>query len=194
MTGVWIQEYRTAIGMELDEFARAVNAYGRRMNPPLVCTISDTLIHMLERVKNCVTHPNIANAIAGYCGATQEQRDMIVAPIHKGTWSLNRFIRNADNDDGETSKLIPNGSRAVYKISMSGEVLAEYYSIAEAARNEKPNEDNIRNRCKRRSQVDFTPDTPYTYRYKDEWQSMSREEQLRDIMEKGEILGIRDNV
>jgi len=186
---MWIREYREANGMELDDFARAVNAYGRRMVPPLVCTVTDQLIHMLECVSKCVTHPNIADAIAGYCGATPEQRDSIVAPIHRGTWSLSRVVL-CESD----AQYVQKNFRPVFKISMSGEILAAYDSIAEAARKEKPNEDVIRKRCKRASTADFTREMPYTWRYKSEWLAMSRADQLKDIMAKGEVIGIMDQV
>ena len=83
---MWIEEYRKQNGLELDEFARLVNIAGRRMRPPLEGTVSDTLIHLLEHMKVPRTHPRIADAIAAVCHATQEHRDSIVDPRHKGTW------------------------------------------------------------------------------------------------------------
>ena len=99
---MWIDEYRSAHGMELDEFARAVNAYGRKMVPPLVCTITDELIHMLERVKGCVTHPIIANAIAEYCGATPEVRSWTVGipGQHDRLEACSPLQHRVDREDG----------------------------------------------------------------------------------------------
>ena len=74
------------------------------------------------------------------------------------------------------------------KISMDCEVLAAYESTADAARREPHHEDMIRKRCKRRSAVDFTATIHYTFRYMDEWQAMTREEQWRDITAKGEVV------
>ena len=189
MIAMWIQEYREANGMELDDFARAVNRYGHtKMIPRMICTITDTLIHMLERDKNCVTHPIIANAIAEYCGATPEQRDMIVAPAHKGNWEPRKRAAYAKQCEVRFNNC-QNGARPVVKVDRHGNVVAAYESVTEAARREQMNEDNIRKRCKRRIKQDITLDMPYTYRYQEEWKDMNREEQLRDILSNGEILG-----
>lgn len=177
---MWIDEYRSAHGMELDEFARAVNAYGRKMVPPLVCTITDELIHMLERVKGCVTHPIIANAIAEYCWATPDQRDVIVAEIHRGNWEPRQRVEYAKPVEVSFNN-VPSGAKPVVKINVLGEVIASYESVSDAERREPNNGDYIRKRCKRKVEREFWS-TPYTYRYQEEWAAMNREEQLQDII------------
>ena len=186
---MWIEDYRKKRGLELDEFARKVNEYGHCvMVPPMVSYITDTLVHMLERDKNCVTHPVIANAIAGYCGATAEQRDMIVAPIHRGTWEPGMPVNYAKKAEHKFNNNIV-GAKPVVKINRRGEVIASYQSIAEAARHEPHNEDIIRTRCKRRIDRDFSAMFPYTYRYQDEWQEMDAEQRMKDIHRQGEVVG-----
>ena len=183
---MWIQEYREAHGMELDDFARAVNRHGRGMTPRLICTVTDELIHLLEI--GGVTHPKIANAIAECCGATVEQRDMIVSQSHKGEWEPRQKAQYARRG-GFNYNNCASGAKPVVKVDRHGNVVAAYESLVEASRHEQMNEDNIRKRCKRRLKQEITLDMPFTFRYQDEWLSMSMEEQLRDILACGEILG-----
>lgn len=184
---MWIQDYREANGLELDDFARKVNQYGRRqMTQPLVCTITDELIHLLEI--GAVTHPMIANAIAEYCGATVEQRDMLVNEIHRGEWEPNTKVQYIQPRELSFNNC-KSGAKPVVKVDRHGNVIAAYESVVDAARHEDMNEDNIRNRCKHRVKQDITLEFPFTFRYQDEWLAMSREEQLRDILSNGEIMG-----
>ena len=160
--------------MELDEFAREVNK-----SAELVCTITDQLIHILEI--GGVTHPRIANAIAEYCGATAEQRDMIVNEMHKGEYVQERVWFNNSI----------NSAKAVVKVNLQGVVIQTYESVVETARHEQMNEDTIRKRCKRRIKSELSLEVPFTFRYKSEWDAMTREEQLRDIFAStGEIVGL----
>lgn len=187
---MWISEYREAHGMELDDFARAVNRYGhRRMIPRMVCTITDTLVHMLESDKNCVTHPVIANAIAEYCGATPQQRDMIVAEVHRGDWKPRQGVKYARPSQSMFNN-VPNGAKPVVKIGMSGNVLAAYESVADAARKELHSEDFIRKCCQRRAKGDMILAVPYTFRFQSEWVAMTREGQLMDIQRHGEVMDV----
>ena len=159
--------------MELDEFAREVNK-----SAELVCTITDNLIHILEI--GGITHPRIADARAKYCGATAEQRDLIVHDDHKGEYVQERvWFNNATN-----------GAKAVVKVNLQGNVLEVYESVVETARHEQVNEDTIRKHCKRRIKQDMTLQRPFTFRYKAEWDKMTREEQLKDIFAtSGDIVG-----
>ena len=170
----WIREYREAHGLELDEFAREVNK-----SAELVCTITDQLIHILEI--GGVTHPRIANAIAEYCGATAKQRDMIVNEMHKGEYVQERvWFNNAIS-----------GAKAVVKVNLQGVVIQTYESVVETARHEQMNEDTIRKRCKHRIKSELSLEVPFTFRYKSEWDAMTREEQLKDIFAStGEIVGV----
>ena len=84
---MWIEAYREREGLERDELARRANKYRyEKGEDPLCGYISDTLIWILETRRNAITHPVLADAIAAVCGATAEQRDMIVAKHNRGTW------------------------------------------------------------------------------------------------------------
>ena len=174
---MWIEDYRRKEGLELDEFARRVNRHSRKMNPPLLCTVTDELIYILERDKKSKTHPLIANSIAEVCGATVEQRDSIVAEIHRGTWS----------PDTQKQVVIPepkkhvNGAMPVVKVDLHGNIIAYFESVMDAGVQEPHSTDYVRKRCKRRVEYEFTPERPYTYRYESEWREMTPEQRIKDL-------------
>ena len=174
---MWIEEYRNREGLELYELAEKVNKYRREYDPFSCGIVSDQLLHILERSRNAVTHPRIANAIAEVCGATPEQRDMIVHKIHRGTWEP---TRPGEREKVDVSK--PKiGYKPVVKVDRYGNIIDRYESLTDAVRYEAHRENSIRDRCKRRIDQEFTPQTPYTYRYADEWDNMTDEERLRDV-------------
>ena len=184
---MWIRDWREAHGMELDDFARAVNRYGHeRMKPRLTCYITDYLVHMIE--VGAITHPRIANAIAEYCGATAEQRDMLVNEEHRGEWKPGQHEVRYVKKSASRFNNCQNGAKPVVKVDVNGEVIASYESLNAASRYERLCEDNIRDRCKRRARREMTADAPYTFRYQSEWLTMSMEERMRDIMPKGDAM------
>ena len=176
--GAWIAEYRQREGLALDEFMLRVNMHRRNVEPVLEAVISDSLIHYLERGKNAITHPRIANLIAEVCGATAEQRDMIVDEKHRGTWSPEETITVIRREQSEASK--HNGSKAVVKVDRHGNTLDWYESVAEAVRKQTMNDSAIRARCKRKVQSEFV-DAPYTFRYASEWDAMTAAEKRQDV-------------
>lgn len=168
---MWIEDYRTANDLELDEFARRVNQVGRRMKPPLWGTVADTLIYALERNKVPRTHPRIADAIAAVCGATEEQRDSIVDKKHHGTMVRVSILAK------------PAGTQrdyAVVKLDANGDVVARYSTFQTAEKCERLSADAIRERCKRRIKNEFMPYS-FTFRYEREWDRMTAEERQADI-------------
>lgn len=168
---MWIEDYRTANDLELDEFARRVNHVGRRMRPPLMGTVSDTLVHMLERSKTPRTHPRIADAIAAVCGATEEQRDSIVDKKHHGTMVKVSILAKP----AETQR-----DYAVVKLDANGDVVARYSTFQTAEKCERLSADAIRERCKRRIKNEFMPYS-FTFRYEREWDKMTAEERQADV-------------
>ena len=168
---MWIEDYRTANDLELDEFARRVNQVGRHMKPPLWGTVTDTLIYAIERNKVPRTHPRIADAIAAVCGATEEQRDSIVDKKHHGTMVRVSISANAVNTRRDS---------AVVKLDANGDVVARYITVQAAEKCERLSADGIRERCKRRIKNEFQPYS-YTYRYEREWDKMTAEERRDDI-------------
>lgn len=182
---MWITDYRENAGLELWQFQQRVNMYGKKLENPFQGVISERLIHMLEVDENAVTHPRIADAIAVLCGATSEQRDMIVADIHKGQYSptneeimlakkINQtvFIKGVDYHSTvskkrkivnkpkpklpPTIKINPNQySMAVVKVDYHGNVVKRYPSMSEAARCEKTHRTCIKARCVRELHKEF---------------------------------------
>lgn len=178
---MWIEEYRKAYGLELDDLARRVNVAGRKMEPRLCCTVTDTLIYVLERSKTPRTHPRIADAIAIACKATAEQRDSIVDEKHRGTFDPQQY--NYTVSDAKVEKPVrqhkPGYEHSVVKVSKSGKVISRYKSLAEAERYGDMSIDTIRRRCRRMG--DEFAKFDYTYRWAEEWDLMNRIQRLRDL-------------
>ena len=190
----FIQSFREAHNLELNEFARVVNTYRRLKlkqvdeKAELCGLISTELVHMLEVDKHCITHPQLADAIATVCGATAKQRDRIVHEKHRGQWTLNpddmpivmAAIQAAMNDkpvkDAPKPRVIP-GAKAVVKIDFYGNVLATYVSLTEAAKQNRMSEKTITKLCRRNKPGNVNP---FTFRYADDWYKMSNAEKIVD--------------
>lgn len=172
---MWIEDYRTANDLELDEFARRVNQVGRKMRPPLRGTVSDTLIYMLERAKVPRTHPRIAAAIATVCRATPEQYDSIVADVHKGTWRYTDLSRNA------VKAVETPAAKQVVKVDDGARIIQRYASIQNAAYCNDLSSDTVKARCEHKLKREFSESCPFTYRYAREWDKMTPEQKLKDI-------------
>lgn len=183
---MWIDEYREKNGLELDDFARRVNWVGRKMNPPLWGTVSDTLIHFLERSSSPRTHPRIADAIATACHATPEQRDTIVDKEHRGTWKMQQlFTTTMTPVEKNVNTHKPGYERPIVKIDVQGRVVARYTSLTAAENCEDLGRDSIRVRCKREVKSEFNG-RKYTFRFAEEWDKMTNEQKLEDLC--GEVL------
>lgn len=208
---MWIQEYRERKKLELWQFQQRVNAFVHEMPNPIEATISGELIHMLEVDKNAVTHPRIADAIATVCGATPEQRDMIVSDVHKGKWEPTlenkelaaRLSMEFDMEPesipdytctslNSLDKRYEINARKVVKIDTDGKVIKRYGSVVEAAKANGVYEKFIRNRCRRVTKSSFVTRTyvndenetvvsQCTYRYANEWDSMTPDQKIADI-------------
>lgn len=224
---MWITDYREREGLELYQLQQRVNSYIHKMSNPIEATISGELIHMLEVDKNAVTHPRIANAIAIMCDATPEQRDMIVADVHKSKWfgptenekewadEIRISCKKSESQQQELSNInIPiqqsqkswefttnnncdaqttNHRKEVVKLDRTGNVVARYTSIKAAARSEcHTSKDIILARCRRKIKKEFNSKdieakhskgvpSYYTFRFAEEWDNMTREQQLMDI-------------
>jgi hypothetical protein len=199
---MWIRDFREKMGLELDDFARVVNAYRVLAGKPINGIVSNTLIHILEVSRHGVTHPVLADAIATVCGATQKQRDGIVARQHRGGWKPDedsaRLVKLAiyrvtgklpgdelPGDDDEA----PRKSRDDYKfcgavkVDFDGHVLATYATLTEAARDNDLSHKYVWNRCqrKRRDGSARGKNPGFTFRYMDEWEAMSPEERIEDL-------------
>ena len=179
---MWIQEYREREKLELWQFQQRVNEFSKESSVPLQGIVSERLIHTLETI-NTVTNPHIANIIAVLCGATPEQRDMIVSEPHKGKWKptnkdkmlaskinskpfikgvdyhrYNKRIMYSSNTPWLESYAIEqpiSSKKAVVKIDMNGNTLDRYETMSETADANNTTRDVIRTRCNRSIKREF---------------------------------------
>lgn len=173
---VWIEDYRKQYGLEPDDLARMVNVAGRKMIPKLEGTVSDTLIYILETSKNPRTHPRIADAIATVCHATPEQRDSIVDEKHRGKWKAG----TAESQQVQTPAWKLHGEKPVVMVDGTGKVICKYSSTADASRASRIATKTIGEICKRKRK-NVLARYKFTFRYVEEWEAMSNEQQIQDI-------------
>ena len=198
---MFIADFRESLGLELNEFARAVNIYRRaKLNQtdpdaPLCGLLGTQLVHMLEVDKNCVTHPDLAAAICTICGATPEQYDSIVAKFRRGKWQLDpndaELVMDAisqvrepkDVDDApplDEYRTSPN-AKAVVKIDFFGNTLARYVSTIQAANTNGIDKGTVRRACLRvRNKIPSPMLKTFTFRYATEWDTMTGVEKMKD--------------
>lgn len=187
----WLKQYRMEhpIGgkpMSCKELARRVKKPGTISNPGAEIGCSEVLIGILEG--GGITHPLIANRIADICGATPQQRDMLVHKMHWGTYRPPRRRpqenkpRLAPTDPG----FKPANARAVVRIDMYFQC-RRFESIREAAMAEGCNESTVKVRCERAlsgGTNEFLV-RDHTWRYADEWEDMTVDERVQDLHNAG---------
>ena len=199
---MWIKDYREREGLELYQLQQRVNTYSRLSSNPLQAPVSAQLIHMLEEQKDAVTHPHIADCIAAVCGATAKQRDMIVHRIHRGEWVPTDETRNLAKEANKANigytvdapaarkRKPPANKRAVVKVDICANIVDRFSSVSDAAKEAETRKANIRSRCQRRVVHEFRRYRDnngnyimriFTYRYADEWDSMTREQRIADV-------------
>ena len=188
---MWIDEFRREHGMDVDEFARRVRMLGARKYKkdrgrsfPVGC--SSDLVYRLEMAAKPRTHPNIADLIAEACGATAEQRDSIVDPMHRGTWSGDGVPKILDYvpvafraKANETEKKYVKG-REIVRIDRGGNVTGRFVSLVQAAEENHVSIDVVEMRVKRyiSGEFDFRG---FSFRYADEWDRYSQERRRADM-------------
>ena len=185
----WIEKFRREnigpkrAGSEREEFYSRAALAGCVRNAGAGC--SAALIEILEA--GGTTRPGIAGKIAEICGATARQRDMIVPKKYRGTWTPpdkgKAFKYAAEAEHAKKGTLSPN-ARPVVQISINGEVLARFDSIEEAAQRMGCLPKSVRTRCRRKlnEQTNEFISFDCTWRFRDEWDGMSDEEKMEDIM------------
>ena len=198
---MWIREFREREGLELYQLQQRVNYYSRISPEPLQGMVSAELLHRLEIEDCCVTHPRIANVIAAVCGATAKQRDMIVSLEHRGEWKpteatrmlarkANRITDNSNVSRNELNDMLPVNRQAVYKIDICGNIIEYFESTTAASLAEGISTNAIKNRCRRVVVQEFGKykgmdgsyvQRKYTFRYKNEWDNMTREQRIADV-------------
>ena len=141
---------------------------------------SEQLLWMLMNEHGCVTHPNIANAIADYMCATQAERDSIVAPKHRGTWTPRPGRISEDRERGGSWN-----SKGVVALDRLGQVIARFPTIKAAARHAGCSPSAISYKCnKMHAHGDEFKQFGMAFRFEADWELMSPEEQLLDISKK----------
>lgn len=195
---MWIEEFRERHGLDRWEFARRVRVLGAMKRPGRPIGCSEKLVYYLEMMKAPRTHPTIANLIAEACGATPEERDMIVDPKWRGTWKgdgvpkiLNMAVAKRrrmtakvalplPGKDLELIRMDTTGSgaihfpkgKAVVKIDTEGRVVARYASMTHAAVENNQSLDMVAARVNREILREFAL-CGWTYRLASEWDMMS---------------------
>lgn len=177
------------LGLSRREFAEMVRVPGTIANPKKEIGCSEVLIAILEG--GGVTHPAIANRIAEVTGATQQQRDMLVNKIHRGTWTPAK-IKPAKGRGGRKIEPMqpgyePHNARPVVKVDCYGQALQIYASIREAAADAGCRSDTVRSRCERRLSkgTNEFQTRDFTWRYAAEWYAKDREARMSDIRNTG---------
>lgn len=138
---------------------------------------SEHLIWILMNQDNGMTHPNIANAIAEFMGATAEQRDSIVHSKYRGTWQPN------DKSESKRGKHygIWNASPVV-AVNRRGNIIKRFSSMKSAARYMNCSPYMVHSRCNRTylEKDEFDP-IGVTFRLEAEWSNMTQQERFEDI-------------
>ena len=142
-----------------------------------------------------VTCATLANRIAQYTGATAQQRDMLVNPIHHGEWKpdgrrrrgkpANRHPQTPVGQLQDTGQLQDAGqpARAIVMIDTCGNELQRFAGLAEAEYFGDRKKIGILNRCDRKISSNTNEFNPHgtSYRWADEWDRMTQAERRADI-------------
>lgn len=143
---------------------------------------SEHLIWILMNENGAVTHPNIANAIAEFTGATAEQRDEIVHKRHHGTWKPDPTRAPAVRN---RVSIAESGAKAVVVIDRLGCVVERFPMLVQAAKRFGCSPGVISNRC---NGVRFGKDefVPYglSFRFEEDWNRLTLEERIKNIKER----------
>ena len=143
---------------------------------------SEYLLWILMNEQGAVTHPNIANAIADFTGATAEQRDQIVHKKHHGTWQPDpkRVIREIP-----VTKERYCGQKPVLAIDRLGNVIERFPALKLAAARVGCTVGTISNRCNgvRFGKDEFVP-FGMSFRFEDDWLRLTEEERIEDIQKR----------
>lgn len=186
----WRREYQHKngrIGLTRREFAAMVRKRGTEAHPEQEIGCSEVLIAILEELppdKGGVTHPAIADRIADITGATPQQRDMLVNPIHRGSYKPKppKPEKPAKKEPMRPGEPAVN-ARAVVQISLSGAEIARFPSAYAAALAVGCDHSVVYRRVARATSSKTNEFAIYgcTWRYAEEWDAMTLEERLRDM-------------
>lgn len=133
-----------------------------------------------------ITHPNIANKIAIVAQATPEQRDSMVHPDRRGGWNPPKPKRRSEYEKPlppMALNVIPDNARRVVMIDIAGKEIARFESMSDAAEAVGCSVPTVRNRCCRAVSGGTGEFRFYdcTWRFAQEWDSMSESARIADI-------------
>ena len=196
----WVQEYRQSIGMSRGQFARAITRQLGGCGDNRI-VVPEKLIYMLEEWPKCYTHPKLANMIAAACGATPEQRDMIVNRVHRGKWRgvdgprvamelpPTRLPIRAKAQPVAGDKYAHNNKQVVV-LDRAGREVKRCASGREAAEFMGLSSTTVYSRCAHATPLEFTTvGTPYTCRYAQEWDALTPSARAASIRRALQIAG-----
>lgn len=174
----WLEKWRKDHQMSKARFAKRVG-------------VSEALIDILENMNGGITHPQIADAIADYIGATAEQRDSIVHKKHHGTYKPNpRAKRYAFDIEKEKKKEKEKRERKaaerreIVAVNIAGVEQGRYPTLVAAADAHLPcTTTTVSNRAGRKLSPGVNEFMPYgvTFRYADEWDKMPEDKRKEDM-------------
>lgn len=200
---MWITEFRQAHGLTLEELGRAIRYVGRHKDPPL--RVSDILLENLEMRRGYRTVPALANLIAEVCGATAMQRDALVLPCCRGTWTptgeslIAMALQSARRSREQSEKQSPGAPdresakkarvvdpmrgqiRAVVQIDRQGNVLARFPNMVAAGAAMAMDPETVRKRCLGQMKRDEFQSSGTTVRFADEWSAMTVRERTEAV-------------
>lgn len=129
-----------------------------------------------------ITHPNFADRIADYIGATPEQRDSLVHEQHRGKYIPGETIRKRAAAAPRAEKLT-NHCGAVVMIDSGGNELRRFIGVTVAAEYAEKGEKFVLSRCNRQigpATNEFAA-LKASFRWAEAWDKLSPEERLEDI-------------
>lgn len=140
---------------------------------------SERLIEILLCNPGAVTHPNIADRIADYTGATSEDRDVFVTAQYKGTYVPNQRVSRYKYSGSK-----PWNAREVVTVGRDGNVITRYASSVDAALRHGCSSVTVKSRCYRNNWLeDEFERTGVTFRWADEWDEMPHDERVANLMQ-----------
>lgn len=189
----WLTEFRAnyrnkdgSTGISRKELARMVRKPGTASRPESEIGCSEALIGILEG--GGITHPLIADRIADVTGATSAQRDILVHKMHHGTYRPQKAQKREPRKNLAPTDpdYKPVNARQVVRIDVLLQA-KRFASIREAAAAEGCNAETVRVRCDRALTVKQKElmVRDHTWRYADEWDSMSQDQRLEDMIQSG---------
>ena len=202
----WIERFRKEYqrrdgrkGISQDELAKMVRKCkvycvreGSKRKKLRTVGCSEALIEILEH--GGITHPNIAEAIATVCGATEEQKNGL---MHEKHWNGYKDMitptpwgeititpkpkeKKLKTDD---PNWIDGKCKAVVQLDRGGNVIKRYDSMSEASKDAKLALSSVSLRCNHQigDETDEYMARGCTWRFESEWNALTEEQKKNEI-------------